>query len=84
MVGGTNYYIESLLWDILVSPTDSTGIDGLSNLPSTSIAADMEATSDADNDDDDNVATVSGNVANVCILFFIYITFLCLNCLKFY
>ncbi|XP_069965795.1 tRNA dimethylallyltransferase isoform X1 [Bactrocera oleae] len=31
IVGGTNYYIESLLWDILVSPKDPTELDGIDN-----------------------------------------------------
>ncbi|XP_018794894.1 PREDICTED: tRNA dimethylallyltransferase, mitochondrial isoform X1 [Bactrocera latifrons] len=34
VVGGTNYYIESLLWDILVSPQDPNELDGIDNRPS--------------------------------------------------
>lgn len=68
-MGGTNYYIESLLWDILVSPCSDDELK------------DAAGKYDADNDDDDaltaNVAgettsddthaTVSGNLENVCI-----------------
>lgn len=61
MVGGTNYYIESLLWDILVSPTDSGGID---ELPTTTAAT-------AESADSNNVTTVSGNLENVCTYIFL-------------
>ncbi|XP_037828139.1 tRNA dimethylallyltransferase-like [Lucilia sericata] len=75
VVGGTNYYIESLLWDILVSPTDTSSNEDLSKLPAltttttttpTSLADKAKTTSDNinDNDADDIVATVSGNVEN--------------------
>ncbi|XP_046802329.1 tRNA dimethylallyltransferase isoform X2 [Lucilia cuprina] len=73
VVGGTNYYIESLLWDILVSPTDCSSNENLSKLPASatppppSTLADKAkaCTSGNVNDDaDDIVATVSGNVEN--------------------
>lgn len=93
-MGGTNYYIESLLWDILVSPSSSGSL------------TENDDFKDAADDDDDNgngdgvvaanvvskttsdntSATVSENVKNVCIhaiLLIKYILFMFL-CFFFY
>ncbi|XP_017489167.1 PREDICTED: tRNA dimethylallyltransferase, mitochondrial-like [Rhagoletis zephyria] len=43
VVGGTNYYIESLLWDILVSPKDASELDSIDYKSAASTAATTEA-----------------------------------------
>ena len=74
-MGGTNYYIESLLWDILVSPSSSSLTE---NDDFKDAADDDDDNGDGDGDvvaanvvckttSDNTPATVSENVKNVCI-----------------
>lgn len=83
MVGGTNYYIESLLWDILVSPTTTTTDEQSSSLsPSKEGEGDEVAAAfnaDKASTEVQNDAIMSGNSENVCSLHFIYLVFFTKN-----
>lgn len=83
MVGGTNYYIESLLWDILVSPTTTTTDEQSSSLsPSKEGEGDEVAAAfnaDKASTEVQNDAIMSGNSENVCSLLFIYLVFFTKN-----
>ncbi|XP_053947756.1 tRNA dimethylallyltransferase-like [Anastrepha ludens] len=47
VVGGTNYYIESLLWDILVSPKDADELDSIDKKFALSSSAETTEEEDA-------------------------------------
>ncbi|KAM7349301.1 tRNA dimethylallyltransferase [Cochliomyia hominivorax] len=66
VVGGTNYYIESLLWDILVSPTNCDGIDDVPKTPTPSESANVK--NFIDTSCSNIVATMSGNVENTSFI----------------
>ncbi|XP_058976913.1 tRNA dimethylallyltransferase [Musca domestica] len=68
VVGGTNYYIESLLWDILVSPTAGEDVSSKSPSPQKVAAAANDASALKDNGSTStSVAAAATNAETVAL-----------------